>query len=553
MLTRIRQDDGAVAVVVGILAIALFGFGALAVDIGNMFSRKRMAQSAADFAALAGAAQLPDVNAATNEAYDYLATHDPVGDGAFTKAQLTDNNPDNGEIVVDSVHNTVSVDLAPRKVAFGLAAAMGFQNGFVSAHAVAALRSPSKLLPFFLPIECSNGPQVIKEGAQSSGPVTEPTPVFVPSASGGNPSINTINPNTTTQGTAISTLNVLGNHFKTSGMRVDFTRGDPANGGARFEVTPSNVTTGSPDSLTVAVPSQVTDTVGKWFVRVMTDKGWSSDDSAVPLTVTAAVPPPPSSCGQKSTGDFGMLDSPRRDVNGNVNRLDRNIALGLDHGIVEFKTRPLPSDTQPDNCRTTGNAPISGGVLDDDPTIDNANCLDINNGNKVDAATDGLILGGAGFSGRLTGAAGKACPGAAGGPNPTSFMNRSINNDTIDCYLLPGHDISDLTDPGLSSPVLDPKIVDSPRFFFVPVINYELNPPNGFYPVVGMRGVFITDATSTSAATSGNGLTTNNSGNKLTQIQVLAFNIEALPTSVAAGGNGIPYFGSGPKIVRLTE
>ncbi|MGH8891917.1 MAG: pilus assembly protein TadG-related protein [Actinomycetes bacterium] len=545
----VRRDDGAIAIIVAILALTLFGIGALAVDLGNMFSRKRMAQSAADFAALAGAAQLPDASAAIDEAYDYLANHDPVGDGAFTKAQLTNNDPSDGEIVVDPNRLTISVDLAPREVTFGLAASLGFTSGSVSAHAVAGLKSPSKLLPFFLPIDCSNGPQILKENSQSAGPAIEPPPVYqiAPAATdptGPKPDMNALAPSTGSEGVSIPSFDVEGNHFEATGMLVDFTRGTTVE-------TISNPTTvmgnGNRGTVTVApVPAVVTSTPGNWHVRVWTTRGWS--DSRL-LTIDPAVPPPPSRCGQKATGDFGMLDSPRRDVNGTNNQLRRNIALGLDHGVVEFPG-VFPPKTLPDNCRVAGNAPIPGGILDNDPNIDNANCMDIKNGNTVDVATEGLIVGGSGFTGRLTGTASRTCPGA-GGVNPTTVLNTSINNDTIDCYLLPTRTVSELVDPSLSTAVLDPSIVDSPRFFFVPAINYEFNPPNGFYPVVTMKGVFITDQTTNNPATNENGLKTSNS--KLTQIQVLAFNVEALPQSVATGGNGIPYFGSGPKVIRLIE
>jgi hypothetical protein len=550
MLTRAESERGAVAIIVSMLAVVLFASGALAVDLGNMWSRRRMAQSAADLAALAGAAQLPDASAAVQTAYDYLATHDPVAEGSFTETELTDGILANGEITVNSTKNTISVDLAPRRVDFGLAAAMGYSNGTVSAHAVAALRSPSKLLPFFLPIDCSNGPEILKEGPQSTGPVTEPSPVYqtTPTGSGNpQPTVDSVTPSTGAEGTVISSLAIEGNQFQPTGMLVDFTRGPVVHTVNSGTVVMGN---GNHGTLTLApVPSGVTSTAGIWYVRVWTTKGWSAPAT---LAIAAAGPPAPTSCGQKSTGDFGMLDSPRRDVNGNQNQLDRNIALGLDHGVVQF-TGTLPSKTEKDNCTDHANTPIAGGVFDDDPMIDTANCMDINNGNKVDAATDGLILGGAGFSGRLTGAASKSCAGASGGANPITFMNRQINNDTIDCYLLPGHTVAELSDKNLATAILDPSIVNSPRFFFVPAIHYGYNPPNGFYPIVVMRGVFITDQTAVTAATASNGLATNAGGTKITQIQVLAFNIQAVPLGLADGGNGVTYFGSGPKVVRLIE
>ena len=54
MLSRWRTDDGIVAVVTAIVAVLLFSVGALAVDLGNTFSRRRAVQTTADLAALAG-------------------------------------------------------------------------------------------------------------------------------------------------------------------------------------------------------------------------------------------------------------------------------------------------------------------------------------------------------------------------------------------------------------------------------------------------------------------------------------------------------------------
>jgi Flp pilus assembly protein TadG len=550
MLKRIRDEQGAVAVIVAMLALTLFGAGALAVDIGNQWSRRRMAQSAADIAALAGAAQLPDAAAAVQTAFDYLSTHDPVAEGSFTKAQMTDNVVSNGEITVDPAKNTVTVDLAPRRVTFGLANALGFSAGLVSAHAVAALRTPSQLLPFFLPVDCSNGQEIIKQGPQSVGPVTEPPTVFQPSASGKNPAIASISVTSGTQGTPILAMTIAGNHFEATGMHVDFTRGT-----TRFDVAVGvgAVNVGA-NALVVDVPTGVTDVAGVWYVRVMTaSHGWSGDSSAQQLTVVAGPPPPPTGCGQKETGDFGLLDSPRKDVTGNQPQLDRNIALGLDHGILPFPSAQLPPPSDDKACEVTPNTPIPGGVYDNDATIDTANCLDINNGNKVDAATSGLIQGGAGFVGRLTRSGSRSCTPPSGLSNPTNFMNAEINNDTIDCFLTGTHTVSDLIDPDLSTAVLDPSIVDSPRFFLVPVIDSNVNPKNGFYPIVTFRGVFITNQTKDLAPTGTNGLTSNNNGTKLTSIQVLAFNLAAVPQDLSDGGNGVPFIGQGPRVVRLIQ
>ncbi len=52
-MRRVGGDDGAVAVIVAVLAVVLFGFGALVVDVGALYDERRQLQNGADGAALA--------------------------------------------------------------------------------------------------------------------------------------------------------------------------------------------------------------------------------------------------------------------------------------------------------------------------------------------------------------------------------------------------------------------------------------------------------------------------------------------------------------------
>lgn len=52
-MRRLSDDDGAIAVVVALLAVVLFGFGALVIDVGALYSERRQLQVGADAAALA--------------------------------------------------------------------------------------------------------------------------------------------------------------------------------------------------------------------------------------------------------------------------------------------------------------------------------------------------------------------------------------------------------------------------------------------------------------------------------------------------------------------
>ena len=59
---RVRgNENGVIAIVVALMAVLLFVFGAFAVDIGAAYSERRSDQTSADAAALAGAFALPDM------------------------------------------------------------------------------------------------------------------------------------------------------------------------------------------------------------------------------------------------------------------------------------------------------------------------------------------------------------------------------------------------------------------------------------------------------------------------------------------------------------
>ncbi|MDP9240564.1 MAG: pilus assembly protein TadG-related protein, partial [Actinomycetota bacterium] len=88
MLTRLlrkRRPQGeagaaAIVLVCGLASGVLFGLGALAVDLGNAYARKRATRTAADLVALAGAQGLPDMVKARTMALNYLGKN-PVQGG----------------------------------------------------------------------------------------------------------------------------------------------------------------------------------------------------------------------------------------------------------------------------------------------------------------------------------------------------------------------------------------------------------------------------------------------------------------------------------------
>jgi len=129
----------------------------------------------------------------------------------------------------------------------------------------------------------------------------------------------------------------------------------------------------------------------------------------------------------------------------------------------------------------------------------------------------------------------------------------------LSCFLAPGVTVGQVSGESVAAGVegtISSEIFDSPRFMVVPVIEYPINPQNGWYPVVAMKPVFITDEPSassngTSYASTSNGVIISNS--KVVQLTVVAIHEDALPEVTNHDGDVVPYYGSGPKILRLID
>ena len=81
---RRRDESGAVAIVVGLMAMLLMMFAAFAVDIGLQVNRKQQLQETLDAAAQAGAFELPgSANTAQTKALEFAAAHDPSETGSL--------------------------------------------------------------------------------------------------------------------------------------------------------------------------------------------------------------------------------------------------------------------------------------------------------------------------------------------------------------------------------------------------------------------------------------------------------------------------------------
>ena len=150
MTTR-PDDQGAIAVVVAVFAVVLFGFGALVVDLGVVRTTRVEAQSAVDSAALAGAAELYDDADSTPvpEAVDEVKRYAAANFGTPSSSWATCSTPlpsgwtsaGSGTSCIafdDAVRpSQVRVRLPSRAVAAAFGGVVAYDGTEVSAAAVA--------------------------------------------------------------------------------------------------------------------------------------------------------------------------------------------------------------------------------------------------------------------------------------------------------------------------------------------------------------------------------------------------------------------------------
>jgi hypothetical protein len=281
----------------------------------------------------------------------------------------------------------------------------------------------------------------------------------------------------------------------------------------------------------------VTQVPGDWRVWALAEKNNSFTYSANYLTIrvtggpaatatatpTAADSGIPVGCIGQDRGNFGQLDSPRYDGSSKQTRFARNLALGIDHTIVPYE---FPDGvTQRKQCDEPGN--ILPGAQLDDQARDGNNCIVGDTGNDGPKTYDGLVGGlGDGTKGRLDATNGATtCPGRS----DLTIGGNAINNDVLSCFLRNGATLADITAAsGVSQSMIDPLVMKSPRFVWLPVVYATDRAQKSFQPIRQFVPGFITDETQTTAATSANGLDIN--GNSVKVLHVFTFNRDILPT-----------------------
>ncbi len=103
-MNSLKENRGAVLVLVAILMTTILGFTALAIDIGNLVMVRNQLQNAADAGALAGAAELYDdygtaIQASANQtAYDIVVQNTANSTNGVLPAESNWSNGNTGDI-----------------------------------------------------------------------------------------------------------------------------------------------------------------------------------------------------------------------------------------------------------------------------------------------------------------------------------------------------------------------------------------------------------------------------------------------------------------------
>lgn len=428
-------------------------------------------------------------------------------------------------------------------------------------------------------------------GTSASAPTTSATPTVTVSATGSASPTGTTSPTTTTSPSVTISPTVLptstGTHLLTGASPLAVTQGSSRTiSDYRISAVPSNTDRASlrfysPDGSryveytvaqdkpkgTLVVPpftigSEITATSGDWRVYAMVQpQGNSSPEfSATSLvvrvtataspspTVSSSVPTSPAtgttaassspttasasptsipvSCVGQDRGNFGQLQSPRKSDLGRQGNLAMNLAKGLDHQLVPFVFASTLDETK--DCGDEQHGFITGAEPDTEPEP-GRNCIISDEGNDGPWVMDGLVEGTDGERGRLDATRGhSSCPNGTQVRTDKTVSGISINDDVLSCFLRNNATLTDLTQAtGVTQSMLDPSVVDSPRFVWLPVVYANDRAQKEFQPILQFVPGFITDETTLTGATSANGLDI--VGHSVKVLHTFIFNKDALP------------------------
>jgi hypothetical protein len=598
---RIRDERGAIAVIVAVLSVVLFASAAIAVDLGNVWARKRDVQKQVDVTALSAGWMLPMTTANRSEIAETVASYFnqnlSIGqDAGVTGSQLLNGADADGEVTFQNEDGSACADQCTRMTVLAPEADVAFFLGRIAdsdgaqvrrtatVEVMGELPSGFDMLPFWLPSGCAYG-SAQADTEQGGGSDPTPTPTESPTGTEsptasptidtgyemGTHSLSGPDPITVAPGTTMTVTSYqitgLSNNVDRASIRFYSPDGSMFIEYAAQDLKKPEAILDVPD---FQVGTEVTGTPGDWTVYALVRKQGNntvtiSDNSLVFRVGSGSSSPSPTDptdssspsagptsvpvgCVGQDRGNFGQLDSPRKDMGSGQTskRLAMNIAEGLDHQLVPFVFAPTETPTK--DCGKEGTGFIAGAAPDN-VAVDGRNCIQGDTGNDGPAIFDGLIGGVDSSEGRLSTlrpGGGTTCPSRS----DLLINGYGVNNDTLSCFLRNGATLSQLAEPtGVTQAMLDPAVVDSPRFVWLPVVYANDRAQKDFQPIVEFVAAFITDETQTTAATADNGLETN--GNSVKVLTLFCFNKAALPNN--AQSPTVTYSEYLKSIVRLVD
>lgn len=396
---RRRHDErGAIALIAGLVALALLIVAALTVDIGATWARRGELQLQADQAALFAAGSLPAYDApsrltvAQQVAY-YICRHLVGGQLELTPSipscsdTTTTTSPEvttfatyllsQGMVQFPNT-NQVYVKTPPARIDYSFGRAAGVDGSTQQKEATARVASPGTVEPVGLSLTCllsaaGNLPSggaltdVVPLNYITPGPLTTTStpnswPVGEQESSG--LTISSITPNQTSEGVNTSFV-LLGSGWLAGTVRLSFMLGDGSDPAATSKYTRVDQDyTGVLGSISGAsLPTTVVNTPGTWDVKVGVQDPLTGSYtySAQPYSFTVTLP----TSSADLLGCARLLNSPRDnqddDANGTRRNLERNLQQGLDHGLVKYPNLVSTSLPSPLDAATLLTA-LQGGL-----------------------------------------------------------------------------------------------------------------------------------------------------------------------------------------------
>lgn len=535
----VRDESGAIAIMVALLSMVILGMCAIAVDMGQVYAKRASLQSAVDQAVLAAAAKIDGTNTCTPDAVSaaksFLVSNwiDQGGDPETLGSVKLDNTtePDgsfNGKVTCTGWR----IDLwAPTaKVNLGLAKAVTDETSInVPAHAAAEIMSPKlATLPMYISAGCipPGGSQVTITDPPNGQIPGLTRPDFPETGPVNGLEIGQVRPNRFLDDDIASGATSIKVQLGTGGKyavgdRVWFTNHDNLSDKHFHDVSSADAES---NQTTFALPSAVTASPGIWWVRVERAGDFTSDAEAEAITVGDI-----GLCNGSLSGNFGTLVLARTD---HSHELIKNIILGAEPDLTV-------------NPSSAIECPVAQSEINPTSPTD---CVSTKPGFPGSELTSGLIHGVDGLKGRLDVNTTPNC--SRGGGSSRTPGSYSLNDDQLACFLVNGASISDVRLGGPARVGLSGAIVSSPRFFRIPILPED--PSRGTstkYPITGYQYVFITTE-GVSPVNGYNGITMRTNGTKIETLEVAILNPSSMPDTIPHPGNVTAYIG-GPKVVVL--